>query len=87
MNGLHSPFAVVAVHAGIVAMFERRLKELNPALPTISYDIADLYAYLDTFHDFTALMYGAGAADCGLCVAAFRRVGCSAYGHEHPALC
>ena len=38
-------------------MFERRLKELNPTLPTISYDIADLYAYLDTFHDFSSLVY------------------------------
>ena len=37
-------------------MFEKRLKELNPTLPTISYDVADLYAYLDTFADFTALV-------------------------------
>jgi hypothetical protein len=37
-------------------MFEKRLKELNPSMPTISYDIADLYTYLDTFHDFTALV-------------------------------
>lgn len=38
-------------------MFEKRLKELNPSLPTISYDVSDLYAYLDTFADFTALVY------------------------------
>lgn len=47
---------VRAALESIVSMFEKRLKELNPTLPTISYDIADLYAYLDTFHDFTALV-------------------------------
>ena len=47
----------LALVTAIVSMFEKRLKELNPTLPTISYDIADLYAYLDTFHDFTALVY------------------------------
>ena len=55
--------------AGIVSMFEKRLKELNPALPTISYDIADLYAYLDTFHDFTALVYVVAHVQCCRAVA------------------
>ena len=54
-----SPFpAPPRLFAVIVSMFEKRLKELNPSLPTISYDIADLYSYLDTFHDFSALVYG-----------------------------
>jgi hypothetical protein len=42
---------------GIVSMFEKRLKELNPTLPSISYDISDLYTYIDTFNDFSALVY------------------------------
>ena len=53
-----SPPSLRRLFAVIVSMFEKRLKELNPSLPTISYDIADLYSYLDTFHDFSALVYG-----------------------------
>lgn len=33
-------------------MFEQKLKELNPTLPSITYDISDLYCYLDSLVSF-----------------------------------
>jgi hypothetical protein len=37
-------------------MYEAKLKELNPGLGHIQYDISDLNAYLDTFADVTAMV-------------------------------
>ncbi len=36
-------------------MFEDRLKELNPRMPNITYDISDLYRFIDTFPEVSAL--------------------------------
>lgn len=33
--------------AGVIISFERKLKELNPDLQELKYDIASLYAYID----------------------------------------
>lgn len=38
-------------HAGICAEFERRLRELNPQLRAITYDIGDLYSWVDNMPD------------------------------------
>jgi hypothetical protein len=38
-------------------MFERRLKELNPGLRNITYDITDLYNFIDQLADMSALVY------------------------------
>jgi len=37
--------------AGICAEFERRLRELNPQLRSITYDIGDLYSWVDNMPD------------------------------------
>eukprot|EP00252_Welwitschia_mirabilis_P027821 TRINITY_DN9697_c0_g1_i1.p1 TRINITY_DN9697_c0_g1~~TRINITY_DN9697_c0_g1_i1.p1 ORF type:complete len:104 (-),score=16.52 TRINITY_DN9697_c0_g1_i1:228-539(-) len=42
---------------GICALYERKLKELNPTLRNITYDIADLYNFIDGLADLSALVY------------------------------
>ncbi|KAK9810410.1 hypothetical protein WJX72_010282 [[Myrmecia] bisecta] len=44
---------------GICNTFERKLKELNPNLRNITYDIQDLYSYIDNMPDMSALVYDA----------------------------
>ncbi len=40
----------------IVKMYEHKLKELNPSIAHITYDISDLYNYIDSLHDMCALV-------------------------------
>ncbi|XVE53519.1 hypothetical protein DITRI_Ditri03aG0009600 [Diplodiscus trichospermus] len=42
---------------GICGLYERKLKELNPAVQNITYDIADLYNFIDGLADMSALVY------------------------------
>ena len=42
-------------------MFEKRLKQLNPNMRQITYDINDLYTYIDSLPDLSALVFSAGA--------------------------
>ncbi|TKY58033.1 Enhancer of rudimentary-like [Spatholobus suberectus] len=42
---------------GICALYERKLKELNPAIRNLSYDITDLYNFIDGLADMSALVY------------------------------
>lgn len=46
---------------GVLALFEKRLKELNPQMRQITYDINDLYRYIDTLQDLSALVFASGA--------------------------
>ena len=45
------------MHTGICGLYERKLKELNPAIRNITYDIADLYNFIDGLADMSALVY------------------------------
>ena len=38
-------------------MFEKRLKEIYPNLKDITYDISDLYNYIDALADLSALVF------------------------------
>jgi len=40
----------------LVKMYETKLKELNPSMKHIQYDIADLLKFLDTLTDLVALV-------------------------------
>ena len=40
----------------LVKLYEQKLKELNPSVPHITYDIADLYRYYDSLFDVCALV-------------------------------
>ncbi|XP_071703583.1 enhancer of rudimentary homolog [Rutidosis leptorrhynchoides] len=42
---------------GICALYERKLKDLNPAMKNITYDIQDLYNFIDGLTDLSALVY------------------------------
>nr|XP_043627420.1 enhancer of rudimentary homolog [Erigeron canadensis] len=42
---------------GICGLYERKLKELNPASRNITYDIEDLYNFIDGLTDLSALVY------------------------------
>ena len=46
---------------GVCQMFEKRLKELNPQMRSITYDINDLYHYIDVLPDLSALVFAPGA--------------------------
>lgn len=41
---------------GIIRMFEEFLKTNNRRAPTITYDVQDLFAYLDGMTDISCLM-------------------------------
>ncbi|KAH9624977.1 hypothetical protein KSS87_005259 [Heliosperma pusillum] len=43
---------------GICALYERKLKEINPTLRNLSYDIDDLYKFIDGLADLSALVFG-----------------------------
>ena len=38
-------------------LYEKELKTLNPQVRNITYDIADLYTYLDQLQDLSCLVY------------------------------
>ncbi|GMH06928.1 hypothetical protein Nepgr_008768 [Nepenthes gracilis] len=42
---------------GICGLYERKLKELNPTIRDITYDIGDLYNFIDGLADLSALVY------------------------------
>ena len=42
---------------GMVKMYEVRLKELNPSKNSVAYSIEDIYAYMDSLTDISALIY------------------------------
>lgn len=42
--------------AVVVDMFEKRLKNFNPNTPHITYDIGDLYEFIDHLGDLSALV-------------------------------
>eukprot|EP00697_Spironema_sp_BW2_P003919 gnl/Spiro4/15280_TR8201_c0_g1_i1.p2 gnl/Spiro4/15280_TR8201_c0_g1~~gnl/Spiro4/15280_TR8201_c0_g1_i1.p2 ORF type:complete len:116 (+),score=14.74 gnl/Spiro4/15280_TR8201_c0_g1_i1:32-349(+) len=42
---------------GVVQLYEQKLKQLNPNLSRITYDITDLYNYLDSLPDISCLVY------------------------------
>ena len=42
---------------GLCKDFERKLRGLNPTMATITYEITDLYAYIDQMTDMSALVY------------------------------
>lgn len=41
---------------GICGLYERKLKEINPAVKNLSYDISDLYNFMDGLTDMSALV-------------------------------
>ena len=42
---------------GVCSLYEKELKTLNPNVPEITYDIADLYSYVEQLADISCLVY------------------------------
>jgi Enhancer of rudimentary len=38
-------------------LYERKIREINPTIQHISYDISDLYNFIDGLADLSALVY------------------------------
>ena len=50
-------FASVSIAMdALVKMYEHKLRELNPGIQNITYDVSDLYNYLDSLHDVCAMV-------------------------------
>lgn len=47
---------VNAAMDALVKMYEHKLKELNPTVQNITYDVTDLYNFMDNMHDLCALV-------------------------------
>ncbi len=43
--------------AGILKLYEQKLKTMNPTAARITYDIKDLYDYIDSLVDMSCLVY------------------------------
>lgn len=52
---LDFPTVTMAMDA-LVKMYEHKLKELNPTVPQITYDVSDLYNFLDSLNDVCGLV-------------------------------
>jgi hypothetical protein len=48
--------SVNAAMDGVVKLYEHKLKQLNPSVPDITYDLSDLNSYLDSLYDISALV-------------------------------
>lgn len=48
--------SVSASMDAVVKMYEHKLKDLNPTVGHITYDITNLYEYLDSLKDICALV-------------------------------
>ena len=42
---------------GITRLYEQKLKQLNPQLRNITYDISDLNKYIDALSDLSCLVF------------------------------
>lgn len=48
--------SVGAAMDALVKMYEHKLKDLNPHVANITYDVNDLYTFFDSLHDICALV-------------------------------
>ncbi|CAN6273447.1 unnamed protein product, partial [Urochloa humidicola] len=42
---------------GICGLYERKIRDINPMVPNITYDISDLYNFIDGLADISALVF------------------------------
>ena len=42
--------------SGICGLYERKIRDINPMIPNITYDITDLYNFIDGLADISALV-------------------------------
>lgn len=49
--------SVGAAMEGILKLYEQKLKTMNPSAARITYDIKDLYDYIDSLVDMSCMVY------------------------------
>eukprot|EP00004_Rigifila_ramosa_P003244 TRINITY_DN1344_c0_g1_i2.p1 TRINITY_DN1344_c0_g1~~TRINITY_DN1344_c0_g1_i2.p1 ORF type:complete len:114 (-),score=37.88 TRINITY_DN1344_c0_g1_i2:74-388(-) len=42
---------------GVLSLFEQKLRQLNPHIQQITYDLTQLHQYIDSLTDISALVY------------------------------
>lgn len=42
--------------AGICSLYERKIRNINPTVRNLTYDISDLYNFIDGLADISALV-------------------------------
>lgn len=47
---------VTQIHAGVCKMYEEHLKRMNPNSPSITYDISQLFDFVDDLADLSCLV-------------------------------
>ena len=47
----------MSLTAGVCALFESVLKQRNPGLRAISYDVAQLFSFIDSMGDLCCLVF------------------------------
>jgi hypothetical protein len=50
-------YVALLVNVAVIKMYEHKLKELNPNIQHITYDVSDLYKYVDNLHDICGLVF------------------------------
>jgi len=45
------------ISAGISQLFENKLREINANVPTLTYDIKDLFTFIDRLPDVSILVF------------------------------
>ncbi len=48
--------SVGAAMDAVVKMYEHKLRELNPQVANITYEISDLYNFIDSIYDISCLV-------------------------------
>lgn len=49
--------SVGAAMDAVVKMYEHKLRELNPQVGNITYDVSDLYNFIDSIYDISCLVF------------------------------
>ena len=50
-------YVCLSFFAGVCKIFEEYLKKSNPSTPSITYDISQLFDYIDNLSDLSCLVY------------------------------
>lgn len=50
-------FKAFALCTGVCKMYEEHLKRMNPNSPSITYDISQLFDFIDDLADLSCLVY------------------------------
>lgn len=47
---------LILIFTGVCKIFEEYLRQMNPHTPSITYDISELFKFVDTIYDMSCLV-------------------------------